>query len=307
MDSPFDEEPPEKGKDFASDEASTIRQRKQCIDRLSASLKHQYEVLGFDDHFTLRQPSAGVTFRGESVYVYELNSSQVQLRVSQKDACAESKDTQDSFKIEIRDVPLDRSEQVSLLRLTYTLVAMFCMATVSLLHDGLPRENRKVWSMITFSFRLSDHDLLYLFCAVLLFQLFGRLVHLHGPRCRRWPQRWRFSTSKICGNCFCNSRLFVWICIIADRLAFLHPTMLGGISLSQKCGHQSRRGDHRMGYNDYDAGGSVGDPDHQSIFAERNLVGKYHFRLVYLGVSLFCRIYDYHHILRMRDCLVDCL
>ena len=100
MDSPFDEEPPEKGKDFASDEASTIRQRKQCIDRLSASLKHQYEVLGFDDHFTLRQPSAGVTFRGESVYVYELNSSQVQLRVSQKDACAESKDTQDSFKIE---------------------------------------------------------------------------------------------------------------------------------------------------------------------------------------------------------------
>lgn len=136
MDIPSNEEPAENGKDSLPVEqgAPTIRQRKQQlqseISRRSASLKHQYEVLSFNDHYTLRQPSACVTFQGESIYVYELNSSQLQLKVSEKSPYdGEFKNNQDSFRIEIRDVQLDRNEQVGLLRLTYTLVAMFCMAT----------------------------------------------------------------------------------------------------------------------------------------------------------------------------------
>lgn len=152
MDIPSNEEPSENGKDSLPVEqaAPTIRQRKQQlqseISRRSASLKHQYEVLSFNDHYTLRQPSACVTFQGESIYVYELNSSQLQLKVSEKSPYdGESKNNQDSFRIEIRDVQLDRNEQVSLLRLTYTLVAMFCMATVSLWP-------RKEWNTTLFSF-----------------------------------------------------------------------------------------------------------------------------------------------------------
>lgn len=120
----------------------------------------------FDDHFTLQRPSSSVTFQRESVHIYELRDSQVQMKVSVQpdhNTIAENKEGMvwvhppnnndkdgnnddghkcdeagDDFpynfppvKIEIKNVYHDRSEHISALRLTYTIVALFCMATVS--------------------------------------------------------------------------------------------------------------------------------------------------------------------------------
>lgn len=126
------------------------------------------DLLRITDHFTNRRPSSSLTFEGDFVYLYELRSSQVQIKISNSETDfseaettppleAKSKanydeegnnvnsmkiqsntnDQESNFggddpyyqpmKVEIRDVL--HTKQLSALRLTYTIVALFCMAS----------------------------------------------------------------------------------------------------------------------------------------------------------------------------------
>ena len=50
-------------------------------------------MMTFHNHFTIRRPSSSVTFRGEFVYLYELRSSQVQIKVSDQEVASLKKAT----------------------------------------------------------------------------------------------------------------------------------------------------------------------------------------------------------------------
>ncbi len=107
----------------------------------------------YNDHFNVThlQQSSRVTFRGESIYIYDHGASQLQMRISQKahqrdsytSGRSEAEEIDEeididvsnisrnsyypSLQIDTKDVQHDRGP-----RWIYTLVALFCMATVSL-------------------------------------------------------------------------------------------------------------------------------------------------------------------------------
>ena len=117
------------------------------------------ESILFNNHFnaTRYQPSSRVTFRGEAIYIYEHGASQVQMRISNQQpqprddntSVSLSEDEEIEFdtprktkdlyypplKIETKDVQHELAY-----RWIYTIVALFCMATVSctirLLHQA---------------------------------------------------------------------------------------------------------------------------------------------------------------------------
>ena len=72
-------------------------------------------TLSFHDHYTLQIPSSAVRFRGSSIQVAELRSSQLQLARS-----AAYPDT-----VLLKNVPNDKTTGLNLLRLAYTLVCFF--------------------------------------------------------------------------------------------------------------------------------------------------------------------------------------
>ena len=160
-------------------EISSMQQQLPDRFRSSKPSRHRVppqELLNFNDHFTIRRRSSRVTFEGDFVYLYDLRTSQMQIKISDPEAShatrtgttrtegnTNANDTgiqrnatrsrthignqanaavvndvdpcSDTYKltreVEIKNVPHDRSEQLSVLRLMYTIVAFFCMATVS--------------------------------------------------------------------------------------------------------------------------------------------------------------------------------
>lgn len=120
------------------------------------------KLVDFHDHFSLRRPSSSLTYRGESIYVVELRSSQVQMKITQPKTIAEKEgvvlvhhsnnnndadgkinneiiECEDAVdrpsyaptNIEVKEVYYEKGERISFLRLTYTIVALYCMACVS--------------------------------------------------------------------------------------------------------------------------------------------------------------------------------
>jgi hypothetical protein len=101
----------------------------------------------YQDHFLLRQPTSDVRFRGNAVRVYQLRTSQIQwvaMKAQKEDAaeCISDETAQHQVKpdpvsndhslaIEIKEVMADRAVALSLLRTTYTLVALFFTGIVS--------------------------------------------------------------------------------------------------------------------------------------------------------------------------------
>jgi hypothetical protein len=99
----------------------------------------------YRDHFMLHHPTSDVRFRGNSVHVYELRSSQIQLATETRTESGEDElelpeghgntsNRKESYPlaIEMKEVPADRASALSLLRATYTLVALFFAGIVSL-------------------------------------------------------------------------------------------------------------------------------------------------------------------------------
>jgi hypothetical protein len=98
-------------------------------------------ISDFNDHFSLQQPTSDVRFRGNAAHVYELRSSQIQLVAitsKQEDAAesisnetarhqvnADLESKEHSLTIEMKEVVADQAAALSLLRATYTVVALF--------------------------------------------------------------------------------------------------------------------------------------------------------------------------------------
>ncbi|KAG7374006.1 lipase class 3 [Nitzschia inconspicua] len=100
------------------------------------SYNDKVSALTYKDHFSLHQRTSDVRYRGTSVHVYELHSSQIQLATATASGIRligpdGSIDKNEPLKeelplaIEMKEVPSDRASALSLLRATYTLVALF--------------------------------------------------------------------------------------------------------------------------------------------------------------------------------------
>jgi hypothetical protein len=101
----------------------------------------------YKDHFLLQQPTSDVRFRGNAIRVYQLRSSQLQLvamttkkedvagstsnETARRHVNADLESTEHSPTIEMKEVLADRVVALSLLRTTYTLVALFFTGIVS--------------------------------------------------------------------------------------------------------------------------------------------------------------------------------
>lgn len=99
----------------------------------------------YRDHFLLHRPTSDVRYRGSSVHVYELRSSQIQLATIAAEATENGMIVRPegyigsehgpmehlSLTLEMKEVPSDRASALGLLRATYTLVALFFAGIVS--------------------------------------------------------------------------------------------------------------------------------------------------------------------------------
>jgi hypothetical protein len=127
--------------------ASSPNDRQQSI--------HTSPQITVTDNFLLRQPTSEVRYRGNSVHVYELRSSQIQLVKSGKrqegqegvlglqqtngntsnnnddHAMMDQASPEDIISLEMKDVGVDRAGALSLLRMTYVIVALFFTGIVS--------------------------------------------------------------------------------------------------------------------------------------------------------------------------------
>jgi hypothetical protein len=99
----------------------------------------------FADHFTLKVPSSAVRFRGTTVRVHELRSSQIQLieelrsirstrqNPSIGDVESEEEHQEDRHEILVKNVKNDKTSGLNLLRLLYSLVCFFFSGMLLLL------------------------------------------------------------------------------------------------------------------------------------------------------------------------------
>jgi hypothetical protein len=180
----------------------------------------------YKDHFSLHHPTSDVRFRGTAIRVYELQSSQIQLvpitrktedaveSISDETARRQGNDDlesrEHSLTIELKEVMADRAFAFSLLRTTYTLVALFFMGIVS--SAGRQSTFRSHIPM-KMAFAI---PILIVFLAVRL-QLSRDLVFVHGYGCRLRGIWWHAELGSIFWDPFGHSCYYVRSQLRLDR------------------------------------------------------------------------------------------
>jgi hypothetical protein len=132
--------------DLAQQQRDNGDDNEQDVERNDARLYPNYR---YKDHFLLNQPTSDIRFRGNAVHVYDLRSSQIQLvamttkkeeetsesipaeTTRQQTNAVDLEVKEHSLTIEMKEVMADRATARSLLRTTYTLVALFFGGIVS--------------------------------------------------------------------------------------------------------------------------------------------------------------------------------